>query len=475
MMNKPHPVYEHEFFCERKENKYVLLWESIKTSFKEFLLWPSIIILFFLILSFISHAIDAANFGFLKGFVKLMEDIMFVNNKGTNSLLGAIVAGVMTIATFTITMLLIVVQQSASSLSSQVFDRFLRSKSNQTYFGFFLGLSFFALIQLATVNNSFNPVIGATLVFILTLVAFFLLIVLVYTTINQMRSGVIIDSIYEHIIKTEKSHLKILESTLRTPRYSGKTVVAVSVRRHGYLVALNLEKIGDAIKKANEMVEVEMLVSIGSYVPYECKVALVKASKLEDAQMVANVLCSSVQIERRRDISRDPLYGISQLENIGWTSISTAKSKPHTGSYIIRALGNVLLYWGKEKESEEVKPFPIVYQDNVKEKVLDAFENLGVVSSESMQHQSFYRILNSLGLAYHRQGAQEKQRIESVILTLLSVLGEHALTHRLDQSLTDLAKLMESEDRIYVADAIKTAHHKLKESVGKINSRSTRV
>lgn len=474
-MKEQYTRRDHEIVCERKENKYALIWESIKRAFNEFLLFPSFIIACFLLLAFIVHNIDNAEVKALRGFTNFMKDIMFSDSRGTSGLLGAVVAGIMTIATFTITMLLIVVQQSASSLSSQVFDRFLRSRSNQTYFGFFLGLTFFALIELATVNDSFNPVIGATLVFIFTMFALFLLIVLVYTTINQMRSSVVIEAIHQHIVEAGKSHLKLVESTRRKSEFEGEVCIGVRVRRHGYIVAVDIHRIAEGIEKVSGIIEVEFLASIGSYIPYDYKIALIKGSNHPAAEKIAKLVCSSVRIERQRDITRDPAHGIGQLENIGWTAISTAKSKPHTGAHIIRALGNVLLYWGLEDKTLDCKILPIVYKDNVKEKLLDAFENLAVVSSESMQHQSFYRILNTLGLAYCRMNKKEQDRIENVLLTLLSVLGDHALTAKLDQSLSDITELMNTAKRFHIANAIKEAHSKLRESHGKINSRATRV
>jgi uncharacterized membrane protein len=92
-------------------------------------------------------------------------------------------------------LLLVALQQSAASLTHEVFDQFLRRRINQFYFGFFVGLALFALVTLATVTESFNPVFGATLAFLLTIMALYLLIVLLYTTVNQMRPAVIIEAI----------------------------------------------------------------------------------------------------------------------------------------------------------------------------------------------------------------------------------------------------------------------------------------
>lgn len=457
-----------DIVCEDQENKYAALWETLKTSFAEFLLLPSIIILLFLLLAFVAHLLDGADILALRGFKSFMEHMMFVDNKGTSSLLGVAAAGAMTISTFTISLLLIVVQQSATALSSQVLDRFLRSRSNQTYFGFFLGLSFFLLLELATVNDSFNPVIGATLAFVFTMFALFLLMVLVYTTINQMRSGVVIESIYSHIIHAEKSLSRLTEITRRHSRFGGSVCVGVRVRRHGYVIAIDANRLAEGMKEIAGEVEVELLVSMGSYVPFDYKIALIRAFDRESAKKVAKLLCTAVRIARQRDITQDPAYGIGQLENIGWTAISTAKSKPSTGAQIIRALGNVLLYRGRDDQKPATQVLPIVYHDTVQAKLFDALENLVVVSSESLQHQSYYRILNTLGLAYSKLNQQGQERIENIILTALSVLDKHTLTANLDQTLGNMCNLMKTNNRLGMADTIQQVHDKVKKAQGKL-------
>src|SRR6185312_12168648 len=113
------------------------------------------------------------------------------------------------------TLLLVVVQQSAASMTTQVFDQFLRSRNNQLIFGFFVGLALFSLIILSTVSSPFNPVTGATLALFLTFIALFLLIILVYTTINEMRPPVIIESIHKHILNARERQARLINRTRR--------------------------------------------------------------------------------------------------------------------------------------------------------------------------------------------------------------------------------------------------------------------
>ena len=117
----------------------------------------------------------------------ILKTRVFADPKATSELLGTIAGGIITVTSIIISLLLVALQQSAASLTHQVLDQFLRRRVNQIYFGFFIGLSLFALLTLATVTESFNPVFGASLAFLLTMIALYILLLLLYTTINQMR------------------------------------------------------------------------------------------------------------------------------------------------------------------------------------------------------------------------------------------------------------------------------------------------
>jgi uncharacterized membrane protein len=360
-------------------------------------------------------------------------------------------------------------------MTSQVFDQFLRSRHNQVYFGFFIGLALYALIVLATVAQNFNPVIGATIAFLLTVIALFLLIVLIYTTIHEMRPAIIIEAIHDHILKARTRQLSFVSKTRRISSFTGNILLPVPVVHHGYLTHINFELIAKAATKAKGGAEVIFEVIVGDFVAINDVVAHVKASTKDEAEKMGCVVQKAIQIERQRDIGNDPGDGIEQLEMISWTSISTAKSNPHPGLLTIRILRNLLARLAVEESSGKAERYPIVYQDKFEEKLLDTLETLGVVSSESMQHQNFIEVVRTFTLLFNRLQPTQQTRIEDIIMRLLSVLGDHALTAPLSAALDKLTEMLTINNREKTALAVKQAHQQLQLSVGKLNSRSTRT
>lgn len=450
--------------------------DAIRLAFGEFLTIPTCIIIAFLLLAAGSYILDRTEIVWLEPLRNTLKSHIFADANATSSLLGTISSGIITVTSITISLLLLALQQSASSFSTEVFDQFLRRPLNQFYFGFFIGLALYALITLATVNEPFNPVFGATIALLLTVVALYLLILLLYTTMNQMRPVVIVESIHDRTLAARKHQLRLIHKTRRTSCYNGAVSMLVTATRHGSVTHIDIDAIAAVVKDARSEFEIVLLVSIGSYVAFQDVIAQIKAQTSEAAVRIKNCVQDAVRLEHQRDIDTDPEYGIEQLATIAWTSISTSKSNPFPGLLTIYSLRNMLAQWSIEQEEDSGKqPIPVVYTDNVFTRLMDAFESLAVVSSESMQHQIFTEVVRTFTVMFDRLSPEQQQRAESLILRIISALGDHVLTAQLDAALSALVCTLKASARSDTADAVQAAQDELGSSIGKLNSRSTRV
>jgi len=449
--------------------------DAVKRAFVEFLTLPTLLIAGFLLLALATYALDKAKVDWLLPARALLKRHVFADAQATSDLLSAIAAGIISVTSLTITLLLIVVQQSAASMTAQVFDQFLRRKTNQLYFGFFVGLALYSLITLATVNDPFNPVWGGSVAFLLTVVALYLLVLLMYTTINQMRPVEIIEAIHDHILSSREKQLKLVNSTRRTSVFTGTFQSEVHCNKHGYIANIRIQKLGEDLQKIKGEYEIELLVSIGSYLAYEDVIGLIKANDAETISVLKKALLEAIHIDRQRDIDLDTSYGIEQLETIAWTSISTAKSNPAPGLLTIRSLRNILARWCAAPQATSPKQLPVVYKDDAVNKLMDAFETLAIVSTESMQHQNFIEVVEGLTVLFDRMPKHLQQRTEDLVLRILSALGDHVLTLELQNALIALSQKLEQAGSSVTAHAVKVATEQLAQSVGKLNSRSTRA
>ncbi len=447
---------------------------AFRRALEEFLLVPTGIIVAFLALAFGTYHLDSLRLEFLLPFRDFLRSHVFANSEATSGLLEAIAAGIITLTSITISLLLVAVQQSAGSMTGQVFDQFLRRRMNQIYFGFFVGLALFSLVTLATVNEPFNPVFGASIAFCGTVIALYLLLLLLYTTIHQMRPDEIIDAIHGHILLARARQSEFIAQTRPKPAVSEGFDAPVVSEVHGYLTRVNLDLISKVLDGADA--EIVLMVSIGDFVGYRDTIAIVRSGSHQSAEKIAKAVIKGIELERERDIAYDPAYGVTQLETIAWTSISTSKSNPAPGLSVIRSLRDIMSRWSEEKLPERrAKAVAVVYHDRTFETLLDSFETLAVVASESMQHQSFTEIMRTFVIILDRIPESRIERLEDLLLRSLSVLGEFALTRELEQTLRDLQGALQSSGRVETARAVEKALERMSRTIGELGSRATRA
>ncbi|UGB39180.1 DUF2254 family protein [Frateuria soli] len=451
-------------------------WETVRRAFVEFLGLPSLLIVGFLLLAAITSALDSSRPGWLEPLRTTIRVVLFRDAEATASLLSTIAGSIITVTSITFSLLLLAVQQAAGALTPVVYDQFLRRRLNQLYFGFFVGLAVYMLLILATVNRPYNPVFGATVALVLTFVAMSLIIVLLYTTINQMRPVVVIESIHDHILRARRAQHDFLRRTRREA--SGKASLSTPVRaaEHGYVVRVDLDAMAAALAETPDA-EVVLAIAIGHYVAFEDMLATIRTTTERAPASLVDAVRNAIRLEQQRDLDGDPAYGIDQLAVIGWTSVSTAKSNPAPGRMVLHTLRDLMARWSAEgHETHERRPpeVPVVYEDNVFAKLLDTFEILAVVTSESMQSQTMASFVRSFVLMFGRLPPEQQPRARRLIRSSLSGLGEHVLTVELDSALTELAVALDVAQQRDLAAEVRAAHQAMSASLGKLGSRATR-
>lgn len=449
---------------------------AVKRALVEFLALPGAIVAGFILLAVVAYAIEQLDITWLAPARTMLARHGFGNATATSTLLGGIAAGLITVTSITFSLLLIAVQQSAAALTSQVFDQFLRRRLNQVFFGFFVGLSLYALLLLATVRPDFNPVLGATVALVLTAVALCCLIVLIYVTIDQARPAVVVKAIHDHTLAARRNQQALLRETRLLPTLDGRPSMPVRARADGYVTAIQVGAIHTAIGQ-DQQTEVVLRVATGSYVAFDDPIATVVSSD-ERATAIAGAVRRAVVLDRVRDFDHDPAYGIQQLAHIAWRSVSTSQQNPSPGLLVVDALRDVLARWSAEPDLAEIErssTSPVVYADDVVAEIMDAFESIAVVASESMQHQTFAAVTAAVATMLSRLPVEYRSRAEDLVLRLLPALGDFVLTAPLDDALSTLAAAFAALDLDETATAVRAAHAGLARSVGTLNSRATRV
>jgi uncharacterized membrane protein len=451
-------------------------WADIRRSFVDFLAVPTATVVVFLLLALAMYTLDREPTTWIEPLRQFLRVHLISDPDKTEALLGTIAGGLITITSITFSLLLLAVQQSAASLTAQVLDQFLHRQVNQLYFGVFVGVSLYALLILATNSTLVTPVFGATVALILTLVALVVIVLLLYSTLNQMRPIRIAEAIHDLTLAARERQIPLLQRTLRAPTFAGAPAsLPVHAEGNGHVTRVRLERIADHLGAARGRVEVVLLVSVGSYVTFDDVIAEIRAENRAEAEQVARSTWSAVELERQRDFRLDAAFGVDQLATIGWTSISTSKSNPAPGAAAVRNLRDLLARWSVAiHDAAEDPPLPVVYPDTLLQDAVAALESLGVVSSESLQHQSCAEVLSSFATLLPRLPIDVRLATVGSVRRLLPSLGDHVLTGVLDSALLELEAVLRRIGELSVAGEVRRARDAMARDVGTLQARGTR-
>ncbi|WP_171070421.1 DUF2254 family protein [Methylobacterium terricola] len=463
------------------------LVSAIRRSFRQFLSLPLATVSGFIALSALVYLADGSWSGAegppgFRWLGALMGD-----RAALASLLATVASSIITVTSITFSLLLLAVQQGAGALTAQVTDQFMARRTNQFYFGYFVGLSVFVLTTLVTNTDYHRPVFAAALSLLLTALALCLIIVMIYNTIDQMRPEQIIQFIHDKVLEARSADLRLLAATRRAERPGFVDLALVRSRESGYVVGLDPARIAAALDRHGRGdAEIVVLIALGTYRAvgdpvFRLRVSPSAASRMDARErlagegLVGEILAAFVY-DDGRDLQNNTAYGLHQLATIAWTSVSTSKSNPNPGLTVIQALRDIIAQWSRgEVEAPGDAGACIVYGDAAPVIATDALEAVIVVASESIQSQTLTEAIATLAILLRHVETPTAERLADVARRALSSLGEHVLTRQLEASLADLAEALTERGFVATAEAVSAATADLAASLGKLNSRSTRV
>lgn len=450
---------------------------QVRRAFSDFLAVPTAVIGLFLLLAGATYAVNMLSTPWLSSLRFFLARFVFKSPDATSDVLRVLTGSIITVTSISFSILPLAVQQAAGLFTSQVIEQFLRRRLNQVYFGFFVGLSLYLLLLLSAVGPGFNPVLGATFGLILSIAALYILVVLVYATINQVQPSLITEAIHNHTVKAREWQLELLCRTRRSPHLVSGAGRVVRAREDGFVTDIRLDALSSAARAAGEETETVLHPSIGAYVAFGDTIAEVRARDEGVLSRLETAVRQAVVLERERDIERDPTYGIEQLLNIGWTTGSTSKHNPAAARIVILRLRDLLARWSSDPDAgrHDGQAAPVVYTDNVAQTLMEALSSMAIVSSESMQHQNFTEVMQTFAIMFERLPSEQQDRAEEHILRLLPTLGDEPLSAELDRALGGLIRALTSAGRPDAAGAVREAREQLASTIGKLNSRSTRT
>jgi uncharacterized membrane protein len=345
-----------------------------------------------------------------------------VGKQAATAALQAIAGGLVTVTSITFSVLLLAVQQTASNLSPVVFDQFIRRRSNQMFLGFFVGLALFSYVVMAAVKDQTPPILGATIATLLTVVALVILLVLVFSTVGQMRPTSVIRAIHDRALTAREEEAALLRATRRESISPHEVAAVYRARVTGYVTHVDLGLLTDALEGADDA-EICLAVTLGDHVTYGDTLATVLDGDLDRAESLARKVATALSVSPQRDLAHDPTTGIDELSNIAWTSGSSSKQNPEVASEALFALEDLAARWFAEDAASDSagdtvadttpdrRTVGVVYQDTDRDRLLDVLHSMLVVAHESHQTLFAAAVVGVYDALIHRVDAATRDRL----------------------------------------------------------------
>ena len=169
----------------------------------------------------------------------------FINDPDkTEALLSTIAGGLITITSITFSLLLLAVQQSAASMTAQVLDQYLHRQINQLVLRRVRRRVALCAPDPGHQQYQVTPVFGATVALVLTLFALVVVVLLLYSTLNQMRPIRIAEAIHDLTLSAREQQRPLLQRTLRAPTFDRPPFsLPVHAESNGHVTQVKLDRI----------------------------------------------------------------------------------------------------------------------------------------------------------------------------------------------------------------------------------------
>jgi len=251
-----------------------------------------------------------------------------------------------------------------------------------------------------------------------------------------MRPSSVTQTIHDHGLTARAAELSVIRRTLRASTCDAPVRATVQAEHDGFVTGIDLDAIATALHGGGDT-EVTLLVTRGSHVAFNQRVAAIRAAGDQHADDVAQAVRRAVTLDRTRDLGVDPSLAVTELSNIAWSAISSAKHNPQTGREAVDRLRDLLARWSHEDDGPGTAPdgeppnvLPVVYEDSDVDHLIDSLLSLVVACLEAMQPDTCAYVLEAVAGSLPELSPRALEGAEQALLSTLSAVRDQTLTAR---------------------------------------------
>jgi uncharacterized membrane protein len=309
-----------------------------KKRYKEILnsiaFYPALIALFFLIVAIIMFRFDFSELG-----KSIKTDTKWLNINDSNtarSIISAIASGTISLAVFSFSMVMIVLNQAAAQMSNRVLNKLIGNMFQQVVLGIYIGTIVYAFFLLSTIRDTssllYIPSLSIYLLIIITITDIFLFIYFLHYITQSVKYDVIIRRIHKNTFEVLKINcvldqhpnveISLIENA--TVIYAQKTGIYENVDKKGLL---KICKDQDCF--------IKIVKTPGSTILKNSPIAYIDQALPKE---VLDNIESNIFINDTESIDANFVYGFKQLTEVAIKALSPGINDPGTAVISLRSL-----------------------------------------------------------------------------------------------------------------------------------------
>ncbi|MCB9184505.1 MAG: DUF2254 domain-containing protein [Flavobacteriales bacterium] len=309
-------------------------WRTVRSSIA---FMPMVIVLLFVVGAVLLLLLDRSDWG-----VRLKEGHRWLGLRDASAartIVSTVAAGILSLAVFSFSMVMVVLNQAASQLSNRTLDDLIGDRFQQVVLGTYIGTIVHALLLLTTVRE-FDQGASIPALSIYTLIAFtviniFLFIYFLHFITRAVKYEVIIDRIHDD---TEQSMRRALGDPARPYTAPGALPFAVRAQGSGLFEGAPLRALIRYCTRHD--VEVELTELPGSFV---LRGAEILRTNRPLAGRELDALLELVPLTRNATVDGHYSFGFRQLTEVAMKALSPGMNDPGTALLCLRRLFRLFL------------------------------------------------------------------------------------------------------------------------------------
>lgn len=423
----------------------------MRRALHEFLGVPLAIIAGFIVLAILNSVLDGNEVSWLQPAKHLLAKV--APPQENQSMLRTVAPGMLTLMTITFVLLLTLVQRMSDVFTWVVVEQFLSRRVNQTFFGYFAGLSAYYVVVLTLVDPQ-QAVFSTVAALILSVLALMGLVVFGYLVLDQLRPPSVVERIVQVTIATRAHQLYWLRRVRSQPLLAhlpGRTVRSGCT---GYLVDIDLDLLDRALQSAQGPAEIEFNAKLGSHMVTGTDLATVRAARDDERERLADVVLDALCCGRERQLTREPSYGVHQLSSMGWGAATQRDSE--AALVTVDGLHALLAHWAQEETpGPKGDDLAVVYRYDTICEVLKALSSVAAAAIVGGQHQTCAQVLNVYAKALPTLSAEHQRTAAQHVRNTLTTVAQHPRTAELEHALSELGRALGDNGHGEVAAELK--------------------